>query len=453
VYPDHNNVALTAASPPSAFWAAMTILLASLFPAWSIFGADLPKPDIVVAADGSGDFKTIQAAVQSIPATNRDRIVVFIKDGTYDEKIRVDASFVTLRGQSRKGTRIQFSQLQDDFKRVPDSIGWAVINLKQANDFVLENLTAENTASNMMAHAFTVCGTGDRTVIMDCDVLSHGGDTVSLGRGGRGFYYHARCNFSGSVDFVCPRGWCYVRDCDFYAHKKTAAVWHQGTLDSDMKFVMRNCRFDGATKFDLGRHHVHAQFYFRDCKFSEKMRDRLIRRVMYPLNGGPSTEADIRRNADLDNRNIWGERSYFYNCHRNGGDFAWFANNLSSAPGSPKPEQITAAWTFNGKWNPENGPGPVIQQLRVKGRQIALVFSEPVTVKGKPQLKMCGSGVANYVSGSGGDTLLFELASNSGHEVCAVDLNGGAIVACEASAMLRAADLSLHAAQEFRTEL
>ena len=435
------------------------ILLALLFPALLVpscskFAGSLPKPDIVVAGDGTGDFKTIQAAVESIPHKNRDRVVVFIKDGTYHEKIRVDASFVTLRGQSRKGTRIEFPQLQDDFVAHPDGIGWAVINLNQANDFVLENLTAENTASNMMAHAFTVCGTGDQTVIVDCDVLSHGGDTVSLGPGEPGRYYHARCHFSGAVDFVCPRGWCYVRDSDFYAYKKnTATVWHEGTLNSDMKFVMRNCRFDGATKFDLGRHHVDAQFYFLDCKFSAKMRDNPIRRVMYPLNGGPATEADLQRNADLDKQNLWGERSYFYNCRRAGGDFAWFANNLSSAPGSPKPEQITAAWTFNGKWNPENGSGPVIQQLRVKGRQIALVFSEPVTMKGKPRLKMCGSGVANYVSGSGGNTLLFELASDSGHEVCAVDLNGGAIIACEASAMLRAADLSLRAAQNFRTEL
>ena len=158
------------------------ILLALLLPACSILVADLPKPDIVVAADGSGDFKIIQAAVASIPANNRERVVVAIKNGTYREKIRVDASFVTLRGQSRNGTRIEFPQLKDDFTAHPDDIGWAVINLNHANDFVLENLTAENTASIMSAHAFTISGTGDRIVIVDCDVLSHGADTLSLGR-------------------------------------------------------------------------------------------------------------------------------------------------------------------------------------------------------------------------------------------------------------------------------
>ena len=60
--------------------------------------------------------------MQSIPKTNTERMVVFIKDGTYHEKIRVDASFVTLRGQSRKGTRIEFPQLDEDFTKTPDAI-------------------------------------------------------------------------------------------------------------------------------------------------------------------------------------------------------------------------------------------------------------------------------------------------------------------------------------------
>ena len=104
------------------------------------------KPDLIVAADGSGDFKTVQAAVESISKTNAGRMVVLIKDGTYHEKIRVDASFVTLRGQSRRGSRIEFPQLDEDFNKTPDVLGRAVINLSHANDFVLENLTVENTA-------------------------------------------------------------------------------------------------------------------------------------------------------------------------------------------------------------------------------------------------------------------------------------------------------------------
>src|SRR6266581_3152116 len=104
------------------------LLPALLVPSCSKFAGNLPKPDIVVSADGSGDFKTIQAAIASIPAINRERVVVFVQNRTYREKIRVDASFVTLRGQSRKRTRIEFPQLKDDFAAHPDDLGAAIIN-------------------------------------------------------------------------------------------------------------------------------------------------------------------------------------------------------------------------------------------------------------------------------------------------------------------------------------
>lgn len=401
------------------------------------------KPDITVAADGTGDFKTIQAAVASIPSTNRERIVVFVKDGVYREKIRVDASFVTLRGQSRKGTRIEFPQLTDDFVKNPDEIGRAVINLNKANDFVLENLTTENTAGIIGPHAFTIQGTGDRAVVVDCDVLSHGADTVAFWRGDRGRCYQARCRLEGSVDFVCPRGWCYVTDCTFYEMKNTAAVWHDGSKDQDMKFVLRNCKFDGTNGWYLARHHHDAQFYFLNCTFSKTMIDKAPFRVIYPLDGSKPSEADIKRNKDLDASNIWGERSYFWNCHRKSGDYVWLSNNLSSAPGSPTPDQITAAWTFGGKWNPERKSGPTIQQVNTQDGRIAVVFNESITVKGKPRLILRGGGLAGYTSGSGTDTLVFTISKGSPGDVATVDLNGGAIMATEAAAAIRFANLSL----------
>jgi pectinesterase len=410
---------------------------------FQVFASTLPKPDIVVAADGSGDFKTIQAAVQSVHKTNRERVVVFIKDGVYREKIRVDAPFLTLRGQSRKGTRIEFPQLNDDFTAKPDDLGRAVINLNRADDFVLENLTAENTAGVIGPHSFTVYGTGDRTVIVDCDVLSHGADTVSLWLGDHGRYYHARCNFSGSVDFICPRGWCYVTDCTFYEWKKTAATWHDGSKNKDMKFVLRNCKFDGTNGWVLARHHADVQFYYLDCSFSKTMTDKPPRRVIYPLGSAPATDADIRRNKELDGKNLWGERAYFWNCRREGGDYAWHSNNLASAAGSPKPEQITAAWTFADKWNPENLSGPTIQQVKTGAGQIGVTFNENVTVKGKPRLALRDGKFAEYASGSGSDTLVFNLPKDVAGEVVSVDLNGGAIIASEAAATLRMAQLLL----------
>jgi len=419
----------------------LAVLLLSCYS--DIFAGTFPKPDIIVAADGSGGFKTIQAAVASIPTTNTERMVVFIKDGTYHEKIRVDASFVTLRGQSRKGTRIEFPQLDEDFTKTPDPIGRAVINLNQANDFVLANLTVENTAGEIGPHAFTILGSGDRAVVVDCDVLSHGADTVSFWRGDRGRCYQANCRLEGSVDFVCPRGWCYVTNCSFYEWKDTAAIWHDGSKDKDMKFVLRGCRFDGADGWNLARHHHDAQFYFLDCQFSKTMANKPPFRVVYPLDGGTPSASDIQRNKDLDESNLWGERSYFYNCHRAGGDYAWFADNLSAAPGAPKPVQITAAWTFAGNWDPEKSSGPVIQKISTLDGLVTLAFDENVTVKGEPRLKLNDGAFAVYTTGSGTNTLAFNLPEGATNAVASVDLNGGAIIASGAGTTLRLAQLAL----------
>jgi pectinesterase len=404
------------------------------------------KPDIIVAVDGSGDFKTIQEAVGSIARDNRERIILFIKDGFYHEKVRVDPNFITLRGQSRQGTQIEFPQGADEFTANPDNIGRAVVNIN-GNDCVLGNLTIKNTHGVIGPHAFAIYGHGDRTVIVDCDVFSQGADTLALWGQTNGSY-QARLKICGSVDFVCPRGWCYMTDCTLQQvnPKADATIWHDGSRDKDMKFVLRNCRFDGGPGVDswiLARHHHDAQFFLLDCTFSKTLSSLPPKRVLYPLGGGKPSEADSKRNRDLDPGNIWGERAYYYNCHKEGGDYSWHADNLSSGPGAPKPEQITAAWTFGGKWDPERRSGPVIQKVGQEGDQIKVTFSESVTMKGKPRLVLSSGESAVYVGGSGSSVLVFAAPSAQQSKVIQIDFQGGAIIATEAGATLRIADVTM----------
>ena len=48
----------------------------------------------------------------------------------------------------------------------------------------------------------------------------------------------------------------------------------------------------------------------------------------------------------------WGRRIYYYNCHRKGGDYKWFADNISSADGNIDAGKINANWVFGNRWNP-----------------------------------------------------------------------------------------------------
>lgn len=329
--------------------------------------------DFIVDSEGSGDYLTITDAVNALAMYPYQRTIIFIKNGVYEEKIRIEQNYITLRGESRDSTIIRYSQLRSDWVENKDYIGPAVVNI-HGDDIILDNLTIENTQSEIGPHAFAVYGTGTRTILVNCSILSNGADTVSLWNYKHGMYYHSNCTFRGAVDFVCPRGCCFIRDSKFYEVKKTAAIWHAGHYHKDQKFVLRSCYFDGVEGFQLGRNHYEAQFYLLDCQFSSKMANQPIYRV-------------LRDDPSQDNPYFWGDRKYFYNCQKHGETFDWYFDNLEKAPGNPTPEDDTPAWTFNGRWDPESINPPEIIDYSIKGKSLFLTFNEIVTVRGHPFLK------------------------------------------------------------------
>ncbi|XP_020255072.1 pectinesterase 4-like [Asparagus officinalis] len=67
------------------------------------------KPDIVVAQDGSGNFKTIQEAVSSVPKKNPSRVVIYVKAGTYKEKVKVEASNIFMYGDGPRKSMVTWN--------------------------------------------------------------------------------------------------------------------------------------------------------------------------------------------------------------------------------------------------------------------------------------------------------------------------------------------------------
>ena len=366
------------------------------------------KPnEIIVAADGSGNYKTITEAVQNLPMFNYGRVIIFIKNGVYNEKIRIEKDNITFRGESREKTIWQYNQLRSDWDKNRDNIGPGVLNI-YADDIIVENITIENTQPEVGPHAFVIYGFGTRTILQNCNLISKGADTVSLWDYKSGMYYHANCYFEGAVDFVCPRGWCFIKDSKFYERKATASVWHAGGFDINQKFVIINSSFDGVKGFELGRHHYEAQFIFVDCSFSENMSDKGIYRVTYP--NEPQKDRSFN----------WGKRYYFSNCHRSGGDADWLKNNFKSCGKLPVPENITPSWTFDGKWDPESKEGPKILNYKIDDDSLYLFFSERIAVIGNPVLKSQTDIIFKFHSGGENNTIRF-IADK---KFSAVDLEG-----------------------------
>jgi pectinesterase len=324
--------------------------------------------DIVVDAEGNGDYKTLTEAIDALSMYPYQRTVIFIKNGIYEERIKIEQNYITLRGESRDSTIIRYNLPRDEWNKNKDWIGPGVINL-EGDDIILDNLTIENTQPEIGPHAFAIYGLNpNRTIIINCNVISKGGDTVSLWNYKEGMYYHANCFFQGAVDFVCPRGWCFIRGSQFYEVKETAALWHAGNYSPDQKFVLRDCSFDGVKNFEIGRHHYQAQFFLMNCTFSENMKDRPLYKV-------------YDKNPDRNNPNYAGNRVYYYNCKKDGSSFDWYKDNITE---EIAPARITPEWTFDGKWNPEATNPIVVAGYELNGKSVIFSFSEIVTVKGEP---------------------------------------------------------------------
>ncbi|HWC51980.1 MAG TPA: pectinesterase family protein [Chitinophagaceae bacterium] len=310
---------------------------------------------IIVDINGKGDFTSIQAAINSLPEDAKTARIILIKKGVYSEKIFIEKNNIVLEGEDRDATIIKQDIARDEWRcDHPDDWGVATMNIN-GNDITLENLTIENDygfdvkenrvvdcPADSVTHKRTITNTGHQMALrtmkatrlkaVHCHFKAYAGDTVSPWNVDDGMFYFKDCVMEGGVDFYCPRGWAWAEDCKFYANTGPASIWHDGSKDPDSKTILMNCSFDGYSGFKLGRYHRDAQFFLINCHFSKNMADSDIYLV-------PTT-----------NVIQWGRRVYYYNCHREGGDYSWFANHLPSAVNE---KDITVNWLFKNKWHPE----------------------------------------------------------------------------------------------------
>ncbi|HLF45227.1 MAG TPA: pectinesterase family protein, partial [Chitinophagaceae bacterium] len=107
-------------------------------------GQSVLSGKIIVAADGSGDYKTIQGAINSLPALSSSARTIFIKKGTYAEKLYIEKPNIIFEGEDREQTIVIASIARDEWRcGHTDDWGVATMNVG-ANDITLKNLTITN---------------------------------------------------------------------------------------------------------------------------------------------------------------------------------------------------------------------------------------------------------------------------------------------------------------------
>ncbi len=153
--------------------------------------------DMVVAKDGTTRYSSIQSALDKVPLNSRDRTLIFVKNGVYNEKVWLYATKpnVSLIGESTEGVIISW----DDYsgKTSGMSTAQSYTFLVEGDDFYAENLTIENTAGNV-GQAVAVHTTGDRQVFKNCRFLGFQ-DTYYAHKKRQ---YNLDCYVEGATDFI-----------------------------------------------------------------------------------------------------------------------------------------------------------------------------------------------------------------------------------------------------------
>ena len=298
--------------------------------------------------------QSIQAAIERAPEKPSEPYKILIKKGRYQEKVIIDRPNIVLAGEQRDSTMIQIAELRSKMTPIEyhgQPVGPGAIVLQEgADDCIISGLSVYNnygtTVEATTAHQFAVYGRATRTIIINSNIGSDGNDALSLwAPDGNGMYYHAdldlRC---GGVDFLCPRGWCYVTRTRFLGDGH-AILWHDGRGDPDKKLVIVDSWFDAKVPTHLGRYHHDSQFYLVHCQLTKNILDKNIAHAY----ADPAT----RPKDKVVDPCPWGLRTYYWACWREGGHSGWLADNLRTAPGAPEYHTVTARWTFGDRWNPE----------------------------------------------------------------------------------------------------
>jgi PelA/Pel-15E family pectate lyase len=225
---------------------------------------------IVVAADGSGDFPTVQQAVDHVPANNTQRVVIQIKPGVYREQVRVSAGkrYLTFRGEDPHKTILTFKISAQE----AGNTRLAFSTLINAADFRAENITFENTfGAGSQAVALFV--DADRAEFRNCRFLGWQ-DTLFV-NGAR--HWFKDCYIEGHVDFIFGSASAVFENCTIHSKGAGYVTAHYRTSDEENTgFVFVRSRLTGKDTGQgvyLGRPwRPYARVVFIECWLGEHIR-------------------------------------------------------------------------------------------------------------------------------------------------------------------------------------
>ncbi len=202
--------------------------------------------DAIVAADGSGDYLTVQEAIDAAPAGRAVPWLIFIKNGEYKGHVDIPKTkpYLHFIGQERDKVIITDDKLCGGDNALHVSVGATVV--VNANDCYFDNLTLENSWGHDKQagpQALALNTSGDRTVFKNVAMLSYQ-DTWITPSTSNYRAYAKDCFIEGAVDFIYNSGNIYIENTTLYINRKSGGyiVAPSHGADVEWGYVFMNCR-------------------------------------------------------------------------------------------------------------------------------------------------------------------------------------------------------------------
>lgn len=210
---------------------------------------------MTVAKDGSGDFTSVQEAIDATKAFPDKPIVIHIKKGVYNEKVRVYSwnTLLTLQGEDASETIITYNDHFDKLALGRNSTFHTYTMKVEANDFKAENLTIINS-SGPVGQAVALHVEGDRCQFVNCRILGNQDTLYAAGEGSR--QYYKNCYIEGTTDFIFGEAIAVFEDCTLDNKSDSYLTAASTPKNQAFGYVFLNCKItadNGVKKAYLGR--------------------------------------------------------------------------------------------------------------------------------------------------------------------------------------------------------
>ena len=246
------------------------------------------NPDtLVVSRDGTGEFRTIDEAIEVCRAFMDYTKVIYVKKGVYKEKLIIPSwlTNITICGEDRDNTIITW----DDHANIKMPVGgldseaavkgkpmgtFRTYTLKVQGSYItLKDITIENNAAKL-GQAVALHTEGDHILVQNCRLLGNQ-DTVYTGVGGTRVAFYD-CYIEGTTDFIFGPSIAWFQNCEIHSKANSYITAASTPAGQKYGYVFYKCRLTADKDVDkvyLGRPwRPFAATIFMDCELSKHIR-------------------------------------------------------------------------------------------------------------------------------------------------------------------------------------